>query len=96
MTFFGICLQREQIAFTELYCSYYLTLILFRNTRFTFILIFNWYWLLPLTETMRLQYEWKITLAGSRFLRPAEKRYAYAPIEGEALAIAWSLEQSDI
>ena len=35
---------------------------------------------------------WKITLAGSRFLRPAETRYA--PVEGEALAIAWSLEQT--
>ena len=33
---------------------------------------------------------WKITLAGSRFLKPAEQRYA--PVEGEALAIAWSLE----
>ena len=35
---------------------------------------------------------WKITLAGSGFLSPAEQRYA--PIEGEALAIAWSLEQT--
>ena len=35
---------------------------------------------------------WKITLAGSRFLKPAETRHA--PIEGEALAIAWSLEQT--
>ena len=35
---------------------------------------------------------WRITLAGSRFLRPAERRYA--PVEGEALAIAWSLEQT--
>ena len=35
---------------------------------------------------------WKITLAGSRFLKPAETRYA--PVEGEALAIAWSLEQT--
>jgi hypothetical protein len=35
---------------------------------------------------------WKITLAGSRFLKPEESRYA--PIEGEALAIAWSLEQT--
>ena len=35
---------------------------------------------------------WKVTLAGSRFLRDAEKRYA--PIEGEALAVAWALEDS--
>jgi len=35
---------------------------------------------------------WKITLAGSRFLRSAEQRYA--PIEGEALAVAWALEDS--
>ena len=35
---------------------------------------------------------WKITLAGSRFLSPAEQRYA--PVEGEALAVAWSLEQT--
>ena len=35
---------------------------------------------------------WKITLAGSRFLRPEETRYA--PVEGEALAIAYSLEQT--
>ena len=35
---------------------------------------------------------WRITLAGSRFLSSAEQRYA--PIEGEALAVAWSLEQT--
>ena len=35
---------------------------------------------------------WRITLAGSRFLTGAEKRYA--AIEGEALAIAWGLEQT--
>ena len=35
---------------------------------------------------------WKITLAGSRFLTPAEGRYA--AIEGEALAVAWGLEQT--
>ena len=35
---------------------------------------------------------WKITLAGSRFLKSAEQRYA--PVEGEALAIAWSLEDT--
>ena len=35
---------------------------------------------------------WRITLAGSRFLQKAEKRYA--AIEGEALAVAWSLEQT--
>ena len=35
---------------------------------------------------------WKITLAGSRFLSSAEQRYA--AVEGEALAIAWGLEQT--
>ena len=35
---------------------------------------------------------WRITLAGSRFLKPAETRYA--PVEGEALAIAWSLKHT--
>ena len=35
---------------------------------------------------------WKIALAGSRFLSPAEKNYA--PVEGEALAVAWALEQT--
>ena len=35
---------------------------------------------------------WKVTLAGSRFLSKAESRYA--AIEGEALAIAWGLEQT--
>ena len=35
---------------------------------------------------------WRITLAGSRFLRAAEQRYA--PVEGEALAVAWALEDS--
>ena len=35
---------------------------------------------------------WGIVLAGSRFLQPTEERYA--PIEGEALAVAWSLEQT--
>ena len=35
---------------------------------------------------------WKVTLVGSRFLHGAEQRYA--PIEGEALAVAWGLEQT--
>lgn len=35
---------------------------------------------------------WRVTLAGSRFLSPTEQRYA--PIEAEALAVAWGLEQS--
>ena len=35
---------------------------------------------------------WKVTLAGSRFIHGAEQ--CYATIEGEALAIAWSLEQT--
>ena len=35
---------------------------------------------------------WRITLAGSRFLSSAEQHYA--AIEGEALAVAWGLEQT--
>ena len=35
---------------------------------------------------------WRITLAGSRPLKSAETRYA--PVEGEALAVAWSLDQT--
>ena len=35
---------------------------------------------------------WRVTLAGSRFLSSAEQRYS--PIEGEALAVAWGLEQT--
>ena len=37
---------------------------------------------------------WKITLVGSRFTHPAESRYA--PIEGEALAVADALERTKI
>ena len=35
---------------------------------------------------------WRITLCGSRFLQKSEENYA--PIEGEALAVAWALEQT--
>ena len=35
---------------------------------------------------------WRITLASSRFLKPAESNYA--PVEGEALGVAWGLEQT--
>ena len=35
---------------------------------------------------------WRVTLAGSRSLSSAEQRYA--PVEGEALAVAWGLEQT--
>ena len=35
---------------------------------------------------------WRIVLAGSRFLSTTQQRYA--PVEGEALAVAWALEQS--
>ena len=33
---------------------------------------------------------WQVVLAGSRFTKGAEERYA--PVEGEALAVTWSLE----
>ena len=35
---------------------------------------------------------WRVTLAGSRFLQKAENNYA--AVEGEALAVAWSLENT--
>ena len=35
---------------------------------------------------------WRIVLAGSRFLSSAERNYA--PVEGEALGVAWALEQT--
>lgn len=35
---------------------------------------------------------WRVILAGSRFLRDAESRYA--PIEGECLGVAWALEDT--
>ena len=35
---------------------------------------------------------WQMTLAGSRFNSATESHYA--PIEGEALAVAWALEQT--
>ena len=35
---------------------------------------------------------WKVTLCGSRFMKKAEANYV--PIEGEALAVAWALEQT--
>ena len=35
---------------------------------------------------------WKIVLIGSRFTRPAESRYA--PVEGEALAVVYSLDKA--
>ena len=37
---------------------------------------------------------WKLIYAGSRFTKYAESRYA--PVEGEALALAWGLEHSRI
>ena len=37
---------------------------------------------------------WKLIYAGSRFTKDAESRYA--PVEGEALALAWGLEHSRI
>ena len=37
---------------------------------------------------------WKLTLCGSRFLTPAEQRYA--AVEGEALAVVWALQKAKL
>lgn len=56
------------------------------------------YWLLqkhcqcPSTEPFCCHTGWKITLVGSRFTHAAESRYA--PVEGEALAIADALDKA--
>ena len=44
------------------------------------------------TEPFCCRTGWKITLVGSRFTHPAESRYA--PIEGEALAVADALDKA--
>ena len=55
------------------------------------------YWLFqkhcqcPTREIFCCQEGWKVTLVGSRFTHPAESRYA--PIEGEALAVADALDK---
>ena len=46
----------------------------------------------PSTDLFCCQHGWKITLVGSRFTHPAESRYA--PIEGEALAVADALDKA--
>ena len=56
------------------------------------------YWLFqkhcqcPSTDLFCCKEGWKITLVGSRFTHPAESRYA--PIEGEALAVADALDKA--
>jgi hypothetical protein len=56
------------------------------------------YWLFPKhcncpsTEPFRCRTGWRITLVGSRFTHAAESRYA--PVEGEALALADSLDKT--
>lgn len=56
------------------------------------------YWLFPKhcncpsTEPFRCRTGWRITLVGSRFTHAAESRYA--PVEGEALAVADSLDKT--
>ena len=56
------------------------------------------YWLFqkhcqcPSREIFCCQEGWKVTLVGSRFTHPAESRYA--PIEGEALAVADTLDKA--
>ena len=56
------------------------------------------YWLFqkhcqcPSSEIFCCQDGWKVTLVGSRFTHPAESRYA--PVEGEALAVADALDKA--
>ena len=56
------------------------------------------YWLFqkhchcPSTEPFCCRTGWNITLVGSRFTHPAESRYA--PVEGEALAVADALDKA--
>ena len=56
------------------------------------------YWLFqkhcqcPAREIFCCQEGWKVTLVGSRFTHPAESRYA--PVEGEALAVADALDKA--
>ena len=56
------------------------------------------YWLFqkhcqcPSREIFCCQEGWKVTLVGSRFTHPAESRYA--PVEGEALAVADALDKA--
>ena len=47
---------------------------------------------MPIPQNILLQEGWKVTLVGSRFTHPAESRYA--PIEGEALAVADALDKA--
>ena len=46
----------------------------------------------PSTTTQCCNNGWRITLAGSRFLKKAEQNYW--PVEGEALAVKWALEDT--
>ena len=46
----------------------------------------------PSVTTNCCENGWRVTLAGSRFLHKAERNYW--PVEGEALAVAWALEDS--
>ena len=56
------------------------------------------YWLFqkhcqcPSREILCCQEGWKVVLVGSRFTHPAESRYA--PVEGEALAVADALDKA--
>ncbi len=56
------------------------------------------YWLFqkhcqcPSREIFCCQEGWRVTLVGSRFTHPVESRYA--PVEGEALAVADALDKA--
>ena len=54
--------------------------------------LFQKHCLCPSADLFCCHHGWKITLVGSRFTHPAESRYA--PIEGEALAVADALNKA--
>ena len=47
--------------------------------------------ILCVLKSCRCMYGWQLVMAGSRFTKPSEGRYA--PVEGEALAVTYALHK---